>query len=82
VRGNEKRKKTKTKKQNKTKKTNPKRKIFSFFWKHKRQLSIIRGKDGDDSGDRIQFSMNCNNRAKIKTQVFFSILLLQFAGLS
>ena len=40
--------------------------IFSFFCKHKRQLSIIGGgREGNDSGDRIQFSMNCNNKAKI-----------------
>ena len=41
--------------------------IFSFFCKHKRQLSIIGGggRNDDDSGDRIQFSMNCNNKAKI-----------------
>ena len=79
--------KKKTKQKNKTKtkkKSNPKRKrkIFSFSWKHKRQLSIIGGgRDGDDSGHRIPFSMNCNNKAKIKTQVFFSVLLLQFVGL-
>ena len=39
------------------------------------------GRDGDDSGDRKPFSMNCNNKAKIKTQVFFSVLLLQLVGL-
>ena len=77
VGGNEKNKKhNKTPQKNQTQNENVK---FSlFFWKHKRQLSIIGGRDGDDSGGRIQFSMNCNNKAKINFNHWFWFPLLLF----
>ena len=65
--GNEKKnkkQKNKTKqnrKKNQIQNQNAKFPLFSGSIRDNYQLSG--GGDGDDSGDRIQFSMNCNNKA-------------------